>query len=519
MSKRGVLRFVLGDQLSHSLASLRDIKPATDTVLMVEVKAETTYVRHHPQKIILILAAMRHFAAELTAKGVNVRYIKLDDPENSGSFRGELCRAVEALNPAQVLATHPGEWRVWEDMQGWQAACGVPVEIRADDRFLCTPSEFAAHAKGRKELRMEYFYREMRLRHGLLLEPDGKPIGGQWNFDKENRKSPQAGLTPPPRFEVKPDKVTQEVIALVKQHFPNHFGRAEPFAYAITRAQALKALQNFITHALPLFGDYQDAMITGQPWLWHSILSPYLNIGLLLPLEVCHAAEQAHLDGHVPLNAVEGFIRQILGWREYVRGIYWLKMPEYASLNFFKAKRPLPDFYWDAALTELNCIKQCVQQTHDYAYAHHIQRLMVLGNFALLAGLDPKQVNEWYLIVYLDAFEWVELPNVHGMILFADGGQLASKPYAASGKYINRMSDYCKGCKFDPELSEGPRACPFNALYWNFLEENRALLAKNHRLRMMYASLDKMAPDKRDALMRQAGAFLKTLKPMDWSAT
>jgi deoxyribodipyrimidine photolyase-related protein len=489
-----------------------------DTVLMVEVKAEATYVRHHSKKIVLILSAMRHFAQELKAKGGRVRYIQMDDADNTGTFAGEVHRAVHALQPSRLVTTHPGEWRVLKDMLSWQERFGLPVEIQEDDRFFCSPSQFAEHAKARKELRMEFFYREMRQRTKLLMGPDGKPVGGQWNYDKENRKPPSAGIQPPARFWVDPDPITRDVIELVARHFGDHFGKPEPFGFAVSRSDAVRALDYFIKHGLPRFGDFQDAMVTGEPLLWHSLLSPYLNIGLLEPLEVCQAAEKAYQAGLAPLNAAEGFIRQILGWREFVRGLYWLKMPDYADANFFGATRALPAFYWDPEKTEMNCIKQCVSQTRDEAYAHHIQRLMVLGNFALLAGLSPREVNEWYLIVYADAFEWVELPNVHGMVLFADGGVLASKPYAASGKYINRMSDYCKSCCYDPDVSEGPTACPFNSLYWDFLARHRDKLKANHRMKMMYATLDKMPPHRLNAMREQAKSFLAGLEPTDWSS-
>lgn len=456
------LRFVLGDQLSPDLSSLSDFDPRGDLVLMVEVVDECTYVRHHPKKIAFVLAAMRHFAAGLRARGIEVDYVKLDDPGNSGSFRGELGRAVDRHRPERVVVTEPGEYRVLADMEGWQQALGVPVEIRADTRFLCPRGEFARWAGGRKVLRMEHFYREMRRRSGLLMGPDGKPVGGQWNYDRENRKSLPKGLeTPQPRV-FEPDATTREVLDLVAARFGDHFGELEPFRFAVTAEQAEAAFEGFLATALERFGDYQDAMRSGEDTLFHSVIGLYLNVGLLDPERVCRRVEQAYAAGEAPLNAAEGYIRQILGWREFVRGVYWLKMPAYAESNALAAGRPLPAFYWTGD-TEMSCLRACIDQTRREAYAHHIQRLMVTGNFALLAGIDPAAVDAWYLVVYADAFEWVQLPNTHGMALYADGGVLGSKPYAASGKYIDRMSDYCVSCRYDVKQTLGEDACPFNA--------------------------------------------------------
>jgi len=385
----------------------------------------------------------------------------------------------------------------------------VPVEIREDDRFLCPRRDFAAWADGRRQLRMEYFYREMRKRYGLLLD-DGEPAGGAWNFDAENRKRLPDSVTPPtpPRFD--PDAITEAVLDLVAARFGDHFGELMPFWFAVTAAQAEQAFDAFLASRLADFGDYQDAMRQDEAFLFHSVISLYLNAGLLQPLALCRKVEAAWRQGRVPLNAAEGFIRQIVGWREYVRGIYWREMPGYAETNALWASRPLPGFYWTGE-TDLNCLAQAIRQTRREAYAHHIQRLMVTGNFALLAGIAPKEVEEWYLAVYADAYEWVELPNTHGMTLFADGGLLASKPYAASGKYIDRMSDYCKHCRYDVKQSVGPTACPFNSLYWHFLADNREVLKGNPRLGMIYKTLDRMSEDKRAALMAQASDFLDRL--------
>lgn len=504
------LRLILADQLTHDISALNDIDKGKDVVLMCEVASETDYVKHHKKKIAFLFSAMRHFAEELRTKGVNIHYTKFDDQENSGSFSGEIARALSHESFERVVATFPGEYRVLEEMKTWATRFEVDVEIRNDDRFLASPEEFRNWADGRKQLRMEYFYRDMRQSYSILMNGD-QPEGGKWNYDAENRKPPKDGLDIPQTYTAEPDVITREVMALVGKKFDDHFGDLEPFHFAVTREQALIALSQFIDQRLCFFGDYQDAMIEGEPWMYHSHISFYLNCGLLTPLECVKAAEHAYHSGDAPLNAVEGFIRQIIGWREYIRGIYWLKMPSYASDNFFNADRELPDFYWSGE-TKMNCLRQCVTETKQNAYAHHIQRLMVLGNFALIAGIDPKYVNEWFLIVYADAYEWVELPNVSGMILFADGGYLASKPYAAGGSYINKMSNYCQNCSYKVKEKNGPDACPFNYLYWDFLARNRDKLSQNHRIGMMYKTYDRMSDDKKLAITNDSHTFLNSLE-------
>lgn len=503
------LRFVLGDQLTRSLSALRDLDPARDVVLMVEVAAEATSVRHHKQKIAFLFSAMRHFAEALRAEGIAVDYISLDDPANTQSFGGELSRAMTRHSPEGVVMTEPGEWRVWQMMQDWRETLPVPLHIREDDRFLCSRAAFSQWAAGRKQYRMEFFYREMRKTTGFLMAGDA-PEGGQWNFDPENRKALPKGHHPPTRQRFTPDAITRDVITLVTARFADHFGDLEPFGWAVTREGALEAFDHFIADCLPMFGDFQDAMKTGQDFLYHSVISPYLNAGLLTAHEVCTRAETAFRANLAPLNAVEGFIRQIIGWREFVRGLYWHEMPEYAETNHLDAQRPLPWFYWSGE-TEMACMRDCIRATREHAYAHHIQRLMVTGNFALLAGIAPREIEEWYLAVYADAYEWVELPNVHGMVMHADGGLLGSKPYAASGAYINRMSDYCTGCTYDPAIKLGPKACPFNYLYWNFLIENEGKLARNPRMAMPYRTLRAMEETRRHEIRFEAEAFLANL--------
>ncbi len=504
------LRLILGDQLSVSISSMEGYDIQQDIILMCEVWDEAVYVKHHKKKIAFLFSAMRHFAQELKQSGYRVEYTKLDDNNNTGSFRGEVSRALKRHNIKKIIVTHPGEHRILTEITHWEDDFDTQVEIRPDNRFLCTVESFAAWAKDRKQLRMEYFYREMRKKYDLLME-GGKPIGGQWNYDADNRKSPKAGLNIPPPYTNDTDHITNGVLELVEQRFDEHFGSLEPFYFAVTRHQALQVLNLFIDQRLEFFGDYQDAMIEGEPWMYHSHLSFYLNCGLLLPLECVELAQHAYREGKAPLNAVEGFIRQIIGWREYVRGIYWLNMPDYADVNFFNANRALPDFYWHAN-TRMNCLHQCVLETEKNAYAHHIQRLMVLGNFALLAGIEPKQVNEWFLTVYADAYEWVEMPNVSGMILFADGGYLASKPYAAGGSYINKMSNYCKKCYYRVSRKNGENACPFNYLYWDFLIRNRDYLNSNHRLGMMYKTYDRMDKEKQNAIHEDSIRFFSHME-------
>ena len=494
---------MLGDQLSHGLSALRAADPARDVVVMAEVAEETRYVPHHPQKIALVLSAMRHFAAELRARGWQVAYSRLDDPDNSGSITGEIARRAEQLGSEAVIATEPGEWRLLG------ALAGAGVSLLADDRFLCGRAEFAEWAGGRRQLRMEHFYRWMRRRTGLLMEGDG-PAGGRWNYDSENRKPARDDLLRPRPLCTPPDAETDAVLDLVEARFAGHFGRLRPFRWAVDRAGALAALDHFIAHHLPGFGETQDAMLSGDRFLNHAVIAPYLNLGLLGPREVCDRAEAAWREGRVPINAAEGFIRQILGWREFIRGIYFREGPGYADRNLLGHDRPLPAAYWGGP-TGMNCIAHAVRQTRDEAYAHHIQRLMVTGNFALLAGIDPGAVHRWYLSVYADAFEWVEAPNTLGMSQFADGGVVASKPYVSSGAYIKRMSDYCGACQYRVTERTGERACPFNPLYWHFLNRHRARFQGNPRMTPAYRTWDRMAAGRRAEILEAAEAVLARL--------
>jgi len=501
----GRLVLVLGDQLTETLSALAQADKARDTVVMAEVADEAAYVRHHPKKIALIFAAMRKFAHALEQDGWTVAYTQLDDTDNAGSIVGELLRRAAQTGASEVLATEPGEWRLIDKLK----YAPLKVHLLPDDRFLATHAEFEAWAEGRKALRMEYFYREMRRKTGLLMEGD-QPAGGKWNFDHDNRKAAPEDVTVDGPLRFDPDATTREVLELVQARFGDNFGALEPFWFATTRAEALQALDHFIANALPRFGDYQDAMLNENEFLYHAILSPYLNIGLLNVTEICEAAADAYAAGHAPINAAEGFIRQIIGWREYVRGIYFLEGPDYTARNILGHDRDLPWFYWGGE-TRMNCVAKAVGQTRTQAYAHHIQRLMVTGNFALLAGIDPAQVHEWYLAVYADAFEWVEAPNTIGMSQFADGGVIASKPYVSSGAYINRMSDHCKSCHYSVSAKTGDTACPFNLLYWHFLDRHRDRFSNNPRMGNMYRTWDRMDADKRKTVLAEGDALLACL--------
>jgi len=495
------LCLVCGDQLSPDLSALSQLQAGRDHVLFAELADEASYVWHHVKKIALIFSAMRHFAADLERSGHRVFYRRFDPDSPVRSFSDALRSHCRDHDIDEIVLTRPGEWRVLDEFERLAEGLAIPLRIVEDNRFVASPEEFARWAEGRKQLRMEFFYRQMRKRTGLLMRA-GKPVGGQWNFDAENRKKwtgdPPASR--PMRFS--PDPITREVLAEVGRGFDG-FGSLDGFDFAVTRGEARRALAHFVRTALPWFGDFQDALPDNEEYVFHSRLSAYLNIGLLDPLEVCGAAEQAYRDGQAPLNSVEGFIRQIIGWREYIRGVYWLKMPDYAEQNHFGNRRDLPKFYWSGR-TGMRCLERAIASTRDHAYAHHIQRLMVTGNFALLLGVEPKQVCQWYLAVYADAFDWVELPNTLGMVMHADGGELASKPYAASGKYIQRMGDHCSNCRYRVAERDGDDGCPFNALYWDFLIRHADRLADNPRMKMMYRNVARLTPEDRAAIRRRA---------------
>ncbi|MBQ0833019.1 cryptochrome/photolyase family protein [Marinobacter sp.] len=507
------LILILGDQLTTDISAFEGADPGCDKIVMAEVHNEASYTNHHKKKLVLLFSAMRHFAQQLEKDGWQVHYQHYHPDNKYQSLEGVVSSLLEDLRPEQIITTECGEWRLHNEICDWQKRLNLPVEIRPDNRFIASKQEFANWANGRKQLRMEYFYRDMRRKTGLLMSPDNSPEGGHWNFDADNRRKWSGKPPAPAPFRVEPDAITLGVIDLIEQHFPGHFGTTEDFHFAVTPEDAGEALNYFIEFALPCFGDYQDAMSDHEDWLFHSILSPYINCGLLDPLTVCEAAARAWYAGQAPLNAVEGFIRQILGWREFVRGIYWLHMPGYAQENRLGNTRALPWFYWTGD-TKMRCMHKAIDATRRNAYAHHIQRLMVTGNFALLAGVKPEEICDWYLAVYADAYDWVELPNVLGMVMHADGGYLGSKPYAASGKYIQRMSDHCANCHYKVSKSTEPDACPFNSLYWHFIDRHRAEFERNPRMSMMYRNWDKQRPEKREALLNRANYLLEHLEEL-----
>ncbi len=512
-ARRGAVRnlvLILGDQLSLANPALAGFDPRLDRVLMIEAPGEASHVWSHRARIALFLAAMRHFAAELAARQLPLDYVRLADVEAPG-LEARLEARLSALAPTRVLVCEPGEYRV---LAAVQAACRVaatPLEVRPDTHFLCSRAEFEAWAGERKTLLMEHFYRAMRKRHRVLMD-GAKPVGGAWNFDKENRagfgKAGPGAI--PPRRGFSPDPITRAVLEEVGARFPAHPGSLARFDWPVTRADALAALADFVAHRLERFGRYQDAMWTGIPFGWHAQLSAALNLKLLDPREVIDAAVREYRRRGLPIASVEGFVRQVLGWREFIRGVYWLDMPGLAQANHFGHTRALPRWYWTGD-TAMNCMREAVGQTLDYGYAHHIQRLMVTGNFALLAEVAPQAVCDWYLAVYVDAVEWAELPNTAGMALYANGGRFTSKPYVASGAYINRMSNYCAGCRYRPEVRHGPRACPFTTLYWHFLERKHDALAANQRTALMVRNLGRIDAAERRAVRREAERMLGAL--------
>jgi deoxyribodipyrimidine photolyase-related protein len=505
---RSTLVLVLGDQLDPARGALRDARPGVDTILMAEVAEEASYVRHNRHKIAFIFSTMRHFRDELRARGIEVLYY----PYEAGmqSLHQAVLHGLEKRPAERVRCCEPGEHRLYSQMRQWRLP--VPLEWVDDNRFLASHEDFAAWAKDRKQLRMEYFYREMRRKYQLLLDDAGGPEGGKWNYDSENRRGWRNKDMVPSRLEIDIDEVTKEVLTLVESEFPDHPGDLSRFYLGVTAAEAERHWQWFLENGLPRFGQYQDAIAEESPWLFHSLVSMYLNVGLLDPLEVCRSVENAWRKGRCSLAAAEGFIRQVLGWREYVRGIYWMTAPSYAERNALQASRPLPVWFWSGSI-DMRCLAAALRQTLDLGYAHHIQRLMVIGNFAMLAGLDVKQVCDWYLAVYVDAFEWVELPNTMGMALHADGGLMASKPYAASGKYIQRQGNHCAECRYDPARQTGSGACPYNSLYWHFIDRHADTFDSNPRMGLTLRNWQRKGRDEQLAILKWADAELERLAP------
>ena len=500
------IRLIFGDQLSLSLASLENSDHANDLIVMMEIKQETDALAHHRRKILFLFSAMRHFEQDLKKQGFKTRYYKLDDSDNLQRFEDNLRALIHQGEFDCLHITELGEYRIQQEVLTWEEKLEIPVKIYSDNRFYLSKAEFAAYAKDKKNLLMENFYRFMRKKTSYLME-QGKPLGGKWNFDSHNRQRYDNKHPIPQRPLFPPDSITKEVTALLEKHFESRFGSIDNFQECVNRNQALECLDFFAEQLIAHFGTYQDAMVGGEQLLFHSRISHLINCGLLSPSEVCESVLKIPIANEQILYSIEGFIRQVIGWREYVRGIYWLKMPDYLGSNHFNANRTLPDFYWSGK-TRMNCVSHVVKQTIESAYSHHIQRLMITGNLALLMGINPIEVHEWYLAVYDDAYEWVELPNTYGMALYADGGLLATKPYAASGNYINKMSDFCKACSYKVKQKSGEDACPFNYLYWYFLDKNHAKLKTNHRLFMPLKNLEKMSLDKKQGFIQDAEKFI-----------
>jgi deoxyribodipyrimidine photolyase-related protein len=506
------LIFICPDQLAHNGPALRGASRETDVLVLGESRAEATRFPFHVQRMTMIFSAMRHLVVTLREQGWSVDHqsITMDGPED---LAGILEAAIKRHRPGSILMTRPNRFDLIDAFRAVAERHGLDIEMLEDDHFLSTPDDFRAWATGRKTLVLEHFYRMMRKRGGWLMEGD-EPAGGQWNFDHDNRgafSSDGPGLKSEPlRFA--PDTITRQVMADLTAVLPELPGSNDSFGWPVTPEQAEQALDHFLAHHLADFGRYQDAMWTGELWLHHSLLSPALNLQLLDPRIVIERAEAAWRSGQAPINAVEGFVRQILGWREYIRGIYWLEGPEYASRNALGAERPLPDFFWDAK-TDMTCVRQVVGQVLEHGYAHHIQRLMVTGLYALLSGTQPWAIHSWYMALFVDAFDWVTLPNTIGMSQFADGGVVGTKPYAASGAYVNRMSNYCSSCRYRPEKATGDDACPMTTLYWSFLIEHEDRLAANRRMQFQVANLRRKSVEERRAILARRDAWLASTTP------
>ncbi|MEI7531304.1 MAG: cryptochrome/photolyase family protein [Betaproteobacteria bacterium] len=502
------LILILGDQLDLRGAALRDVDPKLDEVIMIESTDEAQYVWSHKAKIALFLSAMRHFAKSLEELKYKLTYIK----EGSQKITEVLRAHILDKSITHLICVEPGEWRLKIAIEALARDLKIELDMRDDQHFYCSRQDFLDWTSNKKELRLEYFYRLMRKKHGILIDADGNPEGGQWNFDQDNRKPyPKKGpgiIDSPASFEI--DAISLEVLDYVGRVYQDHPGSLEFFNWPVTREQALAALDYFVEYRLRNFGIYQDAMWTATPFGWHSILSSSLNLKLLNPREVIDAVLVAWRKYSLELSTVEGFIRQILGWREFVRGMYYLDMPKMAEDNYYSHTRPLPKWYWTGD-TQMICMQDAIGQTLQYGYAHHIQRLMVTGNFALLAEVLPSEVCDWYLAIYVDAIEWVELPNTAGMALFANGGRFTSKPYIASGAYIKRMSNYCSSCKYKPDIRYGEIACPITTLYWNFLIKHRTQFESNPRTRLMTANLAKISNEDQQSIQLHATHILNHL--------
>ena len=498
--------WVLGDQLwqGQSAIASRQSDKSNTPIVLIESMAHAKERRYHQQKLVLVWSAMRHFAEELKAEGWQVSY------EIADTFEAPLEKWIEKKGVDELRVMEPADRPFRRLLNELSLARDCEIVQTPNNHFLWSTVEFESWAASRKSLLMESFYREGRQRFEVLM--DGKqPVGGRWNLDKENRKPPKGKISPPDPLTFEPDEVTKAVIKMVQAADYPTFGESDGFDWGVTRAQALQALDNFVRDRLTTFGPYQDAMVTGQNKMWHALLSPYLNIGLLQPMEVIDAiatAYKASLDSDhpIPLNSVEGFIRQILGWREYMHGIYSYVDEDYPSRNYFEHNHSLPDFFWTGD-TSLNCLHQTIDALKRTGYAHHIQRLMILSNFSLISGLSPQAVEDWFHAAFIDAYDWVMQTNVIGMGLFADGGLLATKPYASSANYVNKMSDYCKGCRYDNKARTGDTACPFNFFYWDFLDRHRDKLSAQGRMNFILKNLDRMSAEELAEIRQLAQAW------------
>jgi deoxyribodipyrimidine photolyase-related protein len=526
-SSAAKLIIVLGDQLSLTHPALAKANKATDVIVIAEVVDESTHVWSHKARTAMFLSAMRHFAKTLRDENFRVEYFAIG--VHSFNTLSDVWRdAIVRHAPTHVLAGEAGDWRVEQSLIETCANANVMLTLEPDTHFMISRAAFSQWAGGRvdagsaakktakpKQLRMEMFYRHMRKLSGVLMRDDDTPEGSVWNFDAENRgsfgKSGPEDVPKPPSFP--PDEITRGVFADIEKHFPNHPGSLANFAWPVTRADALISLVSFMKDRLPSFGQFQDAMWTDEPFLHHSLLSAAMNLKLLDPREVIAAALVEYKNGNADLASVEGFIRQILGWREFMRGVYWLDMPSMRNANHFNASTPLPKWYWTGE-THMNCMRQAIKQTLEHGYAHHIQRLMVTGNFALIAGIVPQEVCDWYLAVYVDAIEWVELPNTAGMALYANGGRFTTKPYAASGAYIKRMSNYCTGCRYKPDVKTGAQACPMSTFYWDFLMRHEDEMKRNPRAVLMMKNLDRLDDEARNAIRAQAAKNVREIESL-----
>ena len=505
------LHLILGDQLDADSAVFDGFDADVDRLWMAEVHHEATHIWCHKLRIAFFFSAMRHFRDEQREQGRKVEYhaLQADARHDSGTTFGDVLRAsINRLKPERLIVVEPGDWRVREELQQTADQCGLPREVRADRHFYCSIDEFNDYATGRKNLVLEYFYREMRKRHSVLIDDDGEPVGGAWNFDHDNRESfsrEGPGKLPQPLL-AEPDTVTQDVLRLVGERFRDHPGSLDHFTLPVTRTDARRYLRHFIEHTLPNFGRWEDAMWTGEPFLYHSRLSALLNVKLLHPRECVEAAVAAWERGDAPINSVEGFVRQILGWREFIRGVYWREMPDYIGRNALEHEADLPRFYWDGE-TDMRCMREAMQHVLRHGYTHHIERLMVLGNLALLLGVHPRTFHEWHMAMYLDAVDWVSLPNTLGMSQFGDSGIVGTKPYCASGHYVNKMSNYCRGCRYNYKESIGADACPVTTLYWDFLDRHRNRFADNRRMTFQLKNLERKSLQELSKIREQAASI------------